>query len=126
MPSVLTLSSEKARGGRMDDKEDNRLLANQIGSISKMWESENSINERALDISEDKVRLDSERIQMKRKQMAMDHERTMIQKRAQLQEFQRELWQMEDSLDNESNAVKKQRIEARMDILNEMIADLRN
>jgi hypothetical protein len=124
MPSVLTMSSEKPRGRRMDDKEDNGLLAKQIGSISKMWENENSINERALDIGQEKVKLDSERIQMKRKQMAMDHERTMIQKRGQLQEFQRELWQMEDSLDNESNEVKRRRIERRMDTLNQMIADL--
>jgi hypothetical protein len=126
MPSVLTLSSEKARGGRMDDKEDNRLLAKQIGSISKIWEHENSINQRALDISQDKVKLDLEQIELKRKQMSMDNERTMIKKRGQLQEFQRELWQMEDSLDNESNENKKQRIEARMDILNRMIADLSN
>jgi hypothetical protein len=118
MPSVLTMSSEKKRGGQMDDKEGNRLLANQIVSISKMWENENSINQRALEISQDKVKLDSEQIRMKRKQMAMDHERTMIKKRGQLQEFQRELWQMEDSLDNESNEAKKQRIEAHMDILN--------
>ena len=101
-------------------------ITKQIESISKIWENENSINQRALEISQDKVQLDLERIQMKRKQMAMDHERTMIQKRGQLQEFQRELWQTEDSLDNESNEVKKRRIEARMDIFNRMIADLTN
>jgi hypothetical protein len=91
-----------------------------------MWEHENSINQRALDISQDKVKLDSEQIELKRKQMSMDNECTMIQKRGQLQEFQHELWQMEDSLDNESNEIKKQRIKARMDILNRMIADLSN
>lgn len=54
----------------------------------------------------------------------MDLNRTMIQRRGEVREMERELEAMEDSLDEVDNENKKRRIEGRMDILKKRIRTL--